>query len=267
MDKPAILPPGRLLQMRECSMGLDLMHYVAASASPFSDRFIGRRAYNALRRPASTRTALLLPGFGGGPRSLFVLRQTATDAGYQAVDWGLGTNTGDVNRFMPLVQQRVKALAESSGEPVTLIGWSLGGFISREVARDLPQHVRQVITLGTPVIGGPRYTIVAKFYEQQGHDLDKIEADIQARYDAPIQVPVKAIYSKRDGVVSWQACIDHWTPDIEHIEVRQAHLGLGFSPSVQRIVSRLLQVSEPDTASLTSSKSARWRTLKPVQGK
>ncbi|MAM88541.1 MAG: alpha/beta hydrolase [unclassified Hahellaceae] len=260
MAKTSILPPGRLLQIRECTMGLDLMHYVAASASPFSDRFIGRRAYNAFRRPVNKRTALLVPGFGGGPRSLFALKQTAEDAGYQAFDWGLGTNNGDVRHFLPLVQQRLVELAERSGEPVTLIGWSLGGYISREVARDLPQHVRQVITLGTPVVGGPRYTIVAKFYERQGHDLEKTEAEIKARYDDPIQVPVKAIYSKRDGVVSWEACIDHWTPDIEHIEVRQAHLGLGFSPSVNRIVSRLLtaadklsEVSEPKNSSAMSN--------------
>ncbi|GAA3962195.1 hypothetical protein GCM10022278_20250 [Allohahella marinimesophila] len=244
-------------------MGLDIMHYVADSASPFSDRFIGRRAYKAFRRPASKRTAMLVPGFGGGPRSLFVLRQTAEDAGYRTVDWGQGFNTGDVRHFLPLVQRRVRELAESSGEPVTLIGWSLGGYISREVARDMPQHVRQVITLGTPVIGGPRYTIVAKFYERQGHDLDQIEADIKARYDNPIQVPVKAIYSRRDGVVSWEACIDHWTPDIEHIEVPQAHLGLGFSPSVQRIVSRLLKVSEMEVTSATPAPLTAMSTGEP----
>jgi len=34
-------------------------------------------------------------------------------------------------------------------------GWSLGGFIAREYAREHPGHVRKVITLGTPVIGGP----------------------------------------------------------------------------------------------------------------
>ncbi len=47
-------------------------------------------------------------------------------------------------------------------EPVVLVGWSLGGYIAREYAREHPGHVRAIVTLGSPVIGGPRYTATAE---------------------------------------------------------------------------------------------------------
>ena len=87
---------------------------------------------------------------------------------------------------------------------MVLVGWSLGGFIAREYAREHPQHVRQVITLGSPVIGGPRYTATARWYASQGFDLDELEQAVAARYANPLTVPITAIYSRRDGVVAWR---------------------------------------------------------------
>jgi hypothetical protein len=56
----------------------------------------------------------------------------------------------------------------------------------------------------------------------------------------PIRRPIAAIYSRADRVVSWQACIDHRSPDVEHVEVATTHLGLGFSPDVYRIIANRL---------------------------
>jgi hypothetical protein len=94
-----------------------------------------------------------------------------------------------------------------------------------------------VITLGAPVIGGPRYTATAERYRAQGHDLDELERAVAQRYATPLRVPVTAIYSKRDGIVSWQACVDRWSPDVRHVEVEETHLGLVLSPRVLAIVA------------------------------
>jgi poly(3-hydroxyalkanoate) synthetase len=53
----------------------------------------------------------------------------------------------------------------------------------------------------------------------------------------PITVPITAIYTRNDGVVAWQACIDRTSPQVEHVEVRSTHLGLGVDPEVFRIVA------------------------------
>jgi hypothetical protein len=50
-------------------------------------------------------------------------------------------------------------------------------------------------------------------------------------------VPLTAVFSKRDGIVSWQACIDRSSPDVEHVEVSSTHLGMGVDPDVWAIVA------------------------------
>ena len=63
----------------------------------------------------------------------------------------------------------------------------------------------------------------------------------EERSRLPIKVPVRAIYSKSDGVVAWKACIDEHTEDIEHHEVIGSHIGLGSNVEVFRLLPRLLR--------------------------
>ena len=53
-----------------------------------------------------------------------------------------------------------------------------------------------------------------------------------------------AVYSRSDGVVAWQACIDRHARNVEHVEVETTHLGLGFSPEVFRIIAERLARQE-----------------------
>lgn len=75
--------------------------------------------------------------------------------GYDTRGWGLGTNTGDPRLDVERLARIVLRLADDTGSPVSLVGWSLGGVIAREVARREPDAVRRVINYGTPVVGGP----------------------------------------------------------------------------------------------------------------
>jgi hypothetical protein len=81
---------------------------------------------------------------------------------------------------------------------------------------------------------------VADVYRRRGFDLDAIEAAVAERNRVTLRVPVTAIYSRSDGVVAWRACIDEWSPRVEHREVRTTHVGLGFSAEVYGIVARTL---------------------------
>ncbi|HEV2797734.1 MAG TPA: hypothetical protein VGV65_08950, partial [Nocardioides sp.] len=47
-----------------------------------------------------------------------------------------------------------------------------------------------------------------------------------------------AIYSRRDGIVDWRACID---PVAHAVEVRSSHLGMAFDPTVIAVVSIALR--------------------------
>ena len=189
------------------------------------------------------QTVLLLPGYGADERSTAVLQGFLRVLGYRSFHWGLGRNTGNVARLMPRVLARIAEIApgpDAGDSGVHLLGWSLGGYIAREAAREHPERIRSVITLGSPVIGGPKYTTVAARYRRRGFDLDELERLVDARYERPLTVPVTAIFSKTDGIVAWEACIDRRSPGIEHVEVRTTHIGLGFCPEVYRIVAHRL---------------------------
>ncbi len=197
-----------------------------------------------LRHPRGKgEPVMVLPGFGTSDRSTVFLRTYLQRLGYRVCGWGLGTNGGDVPKLIPRVTQAVSDHATSVGEPVRLIGWSLGGYLAREAAREIPKQVHRVVTLGSPVVGGPRFTTTAGFYRASGTDFDEIDRFIEEREQTPIRVPITAVYSKSDGIVEWRACIDRRSPNVEHLRVRTTHIGLGFSPVVLGIVASTLAES------------------------
>lgn len=191
------------------------------------------------------RPVLVVPGYGAGDGSTFALQGFLSRLDYRVCGWGLGRNAGNVPDLLPRVVSRLARAARGHGQRVALIGWSLGGYLAREAARERPDLVRRVVTLGTPVVGGPKYTAVAGCYRRRGVDVDAIEAAVEARNREPLETPITAIYSRRDGVVAWRACIDHWSAEVEHVEVDTSHLGLGFSPDVFAIVAERLARPDP----------------------
>ena len=194
----------------------------------------------ALQPRGRGEPVIVLPGFGASNTSTVPLRRYLAWLGHEVHGWELGRNTGNVRELLPQVVDQVRQIYARSGSPVNIVGWSLGGVIAREVARDHPETVRQVITMGSPVVGGAKYTSMGGLFEQRGVDLDKMEASIAARESTPISVPVTSIYSKNDGVVGWKASIDRHNSQVEHFEVRTTHLGLGISPDVFKIIARKL---------------------------
>ena len=156
--------------------------------------------------------------------------------GYDARGWGFGTNTGDPRRDVERLTRRVLELVDDRGAQVSLVGWSLGGVIAREVARRHPEAVRRVITYGTPVVGGPRFTAVARAHGPQMSSAPRVVAE---RLDAqsPIQVPLTVVFTRRDGIVAWEACIDRFSPCVEHAEVSSTHIGMGVDPDVWSLVA------------------------------
>ncbi len=183
---------------------------------------------------------MVFPGFGAGDFSTTAIRGFLSYLGHDVSGWQQGLNTADVPYLIEALSEKVERAYQQDGREIALVGWSLGGYLAREVARDLPHAVAQVVTLGSPVVGGPKYTQVAAVYRQQGIDVDWIEAEVAAREQVPLRVPVTAVYSKLDGVVAWEACIDRQSGMTEHVEVNTTHFGLGFSADVFRIMAERL---------------------------
>jgi pimeloyl-ACP methyl ester carboxylesterase len=200
-------------------------------------------APSLLGGPRGTTTVVVLPGFRAGDASTFPLREFLRRLGHTVEGWGLGVNRGDVPALMPRVAQQVADVARRHGEPLHLIGQSLGGVLAREAARDRPEAVAQVITLGSPVVGGPSYTRVAMAYPERR--LAESRRGIAQRNRTPIRVPITAVYSRRDGIVAWEACIDRANPHVEHVEVGSSHFGMALDLTVWHLVAeRLAQRSD-----------------------
>jgi pimeloyl-ACP methyl ester carboxylesterase len=206
------------------------------------------RLHTLARQPRGQgQPILVLPGYGAGDISTAVLQGYLRFLGYRVR--GLGRqSTAEVPELLMRILKRLISLGRRNKQKVRIIGWSLGGYLAREAARERPDLVHQVITLGTPVIGGPKYTVVAHVLRRRGIDIDAIEAAIELRNRVALMIPVTAIYSRVDAVVAWRACIDHHTSNVEHIEVRATHLGLGFSPEVYQIIAQRLAEAATERA-------------------
>ena len=226
------------------------------------------------KAPARNYPVMVLPGFGAGDASTLPMRHFLARHGFETQGWGLGINRAgqglitslddlsdrwDIDRTQAKAREaEVPALADKVAESVMakakaqdtkfhIVGWSLGGFIAREVARDLPDYIQSVVTMGSPVFGGPKYTSTAGIFRARGVDLDWIEDQIEKRSENPIQQPITNIFSRRDGIVGWQAAKDHLSPNVNHVEVNISHLGLGLNAKVWGIMLEALERHDAKT--------------------
>ncbi|MEL7489588.1 MAG: alpha/beta fold hydrolase [Pseudomonadota bacterium] len=204
----------------------------------------GVRRAGALRdAPAGDgRPVVLIPGYLAVDASMTPMSRFLKSIGYQTFASGLGYNAGDVDKDVARTGARVEEVqARNDGAPVTMIGWSLGGVIARETARLFSDSVREVITLGTPIIGGPKYTSVGPIYAHLNNlDMDEFEKEVHRRNSIGLSQPLTSIYSKSDGVVGWEASIDVYNPQTRNIEVTGSHFSLGLNPKVWRIIADVL---------------------------
>ena len=185
------------------------------------------------------RLTLDLPGWRAPEHSTAPIRTFLGRLGHNARSWGMGVNGGDVEATGEAFLDHLEHRVEQSGRSANLVGWSLGGVVARECARRRPDLVHRVVTFGSPAIGGPTHTVGSSTYGPQ--ECARIHA-LQDELDRtdPIRVPITAIYSRNDGVVNWRACIDRYSQQVDHVEVRSSHVGLGIDPDVWRAAAMAL---------------------------
>lgn len=194
---------------------------------------------------------LLIPGFLASDRSLIAMRGYLKSLGYDTYTWGLGRNMGKPEHLFEHLPEKLLEIAQSSGEPVSLVGQSLGGIFARELAREFPELTRQVITLGSPFGARDRrftHRALSHLYRvSSGASVDDMVALMRERErHISHEVPRTAIYSRGDGVVNWQSCREAEEDSMtQNIEVVGSHCGMGFNPLIYYIVAdRLGQRAE-----------------------
>lgn len=201
-------------------------------------RLISSRRSLARAPKGKGEPVILIPGWRSPEATMTPMRRYLLSKDYDARHWGRGINMGKVREDRDAMLEVVEQLARDKG-PVSLVGWSLGGVISRELAREIPGSVARVITYGTPVIGGPSYTAAAGSYDPE-LKAKVAEEQAQLNRDQPIQVPMTILFSKRDEVVHWPACVDKTSPKTVHVEVGSTHVGMGIDPDVWSLAAQAL---------------------------
>lgn len=233
--RETIAPPSKLLALTELPRAL-----VELGTLPWASPLL-------LAAPRGDgHPVLVLPGFITSDASTTILRRYLDHLGYDAHAWELGRNLGPkaIGREGEKLVARLKAVHERTGRKVSLVGWSLGGVMARQVARRVPQAVRQIVTLGSPFAGNPTATNVRTAYEGlTGQHLEDADTVAQLRESATVPpVPSTAIFTRGDGVVAWQNCVEPEAETTDNIEVLGSHCGLGVNPAVlYAIADRLAQ--------------------------
>lgn len=238
MSANEIKPPSRRLLLLEPRGLLDIPALFAAA--PF-----------LLTAPRGRKHGVVvLPGFGADDRSTVLIRRYLSILGYDVHGWKRGRNVRRAGADLPAVIEQITALEAKHGLPVSLIGWSRGGIMAREIARQIPDSVRLVITLGSPFADASANNVGAIWTLLTGEEAPRDPARMK-QIAEPIPVPATAIYTRADGVVAWRACLEKVGPRAENIEVRSTHIGLGFhAPALWAIADRLAQ---------------KWDTWKPFK--
>ncbi|MEO0961715.1 MAG: alpha/beta hydrolase [Pseudomonadota bacterium] len=215
---------------------------------PLEMRVLGEGAALAAAWPALDRApngdghgVIVVPGFSTDDTSTVPLRRYLRNRGYHTRGWRNGRNDGPTQANLDAIVDNAKDLADRTGEKVSLVGWSLGGCLVREAARENPDMVRGVITMGSPFqdVRANSISIMWNLLASKDRieDRERTEA-----LGAPIPVPATAIFSSTDAVVAGDACRERPGGKRESIEVFASHFGLGVNPLVYyAIADRLAQ--------------------------
>lgn len=200
--------------------------------------WLGARAWRGFghldaRGPKDGPPALVLPGFIANDRTTLELRRALSRAGWRVHPWALGWNLGARADTVKRIAARIDAVAD--GQPLLLVGWSLGGVYAREVARAHPGKIAAVVTLGSPFSGDPKLNNVWRLYERvAGH---KVDAPPVPRDPSKPPVPTLAIWSRADGIVAPISARGLAHESDKAVELHCSHMAFGVSRRVTERVA------------------------------
>jgi len=213
---------------------------------------------------------MLIPGFMAGDVTLVPLATLCTWLGHRTEFGGIWSNNNCPRLVLEQLTERLGNIFQETHAPAVLIGHSLGGIYARELAYRYPQWVERIITLGAPInsprqschtaVGAVASSMAMLRGQREGCLTESCSCGVSLTNERSLQVPATVIYSRTDGIVHWESCIDRSASStLDHVEVMGSHIGMAVSPDVLRIVADRL--ATPRERPL---RSASQRTLRLV---
>jgi pimeloyl-ACP methyl ester carboxylesterase len=186
---------------------------------------------------------LALPGFLASDLSMAPMRRYLKELGYDTYGWKMGRNLGGIASRRSSLKILLTDIHDATGRKVSIVGWSLGGIYARDMALNMPDNVRSVITLGSPFANDVRATNATRLYEALSGETVEASSELTQAIAGDLPVPVTSIYSRSDGIVNWRTSVLGPSATAENIEVHLAsHIGLGVNAAaLWAIADRLAQ--------------------------
>jgi pimeloyl-ACP methyl ester carboxylesterase len=220
---------------REAFLGID---WISLRMSP---------VFRGLGVPHGDGSAVVvIPGFMGSDQYLGDMNAWLRRIGYTPYLSGIGRNAECPDVLSLRLLQTIDRAYEETGNPVHLIGHSLGGVIARASAVRWSDRVASVTTMASPFRGvrvhpfvlQTAYLVRGRVIQRRGQSGVVPEKAVpncfsgfctcdflnSLRANFPVDVPQIALYTKTDGVVDWHCCINEMD-DGTDIEVPGTHVG------------------------------------------
>jgi pimeloyl-ACP methyl ester carboxylesterase len=244
-------PRGLRALAREGSVVREALAYRRAAARSRA----GRRAVPyASRTPRAGEPVLLVPGFLAGDYTLAWMGRELRHLGFRTYRAGIVANVGCIGEGTAALERRLEQVVERRERKVAMVGHSLGGMMARGLAARRPDLVSGIVTMGSPMLapGAAHELLLAQvallrrlqrlgFSGLMGEECTSGECALrmweESRLPLPEGFPFTAVYSRRDGIADWRACID---PAGQAREVRTSHVGMALDPAVIEIVADAL---------------------------
>lgn len=208
-----------------------------------------RRTGQSRLHEGDGQPVIVFPNQGQGPEGTAALRGKLEQLGFRVHDWGHGVDDGPrgmgLSRWLRKLEECVIDVFEVTQAPVTLLGWGLSGIYARELAKRTNPLVRQVITLGSPFNTAADPHRQCKVFGMLDCGPERMPLAVRNRIRQRPPVPCTSLYSKEDGVVRWEQCLENETPESENIEVPGArHQELPTHPTALEVITHRLAQPE-----------------------
>src|SRR3954454_19502282 len=205
--------------------------------------------------PGDDRPVMLIPGYLAGDGTLALMTRWLRGLGYRTRRAGMRAHVDCSAAVTRGIEERLECMADRTGQRVAIIGQSRGGIVARAIAVRRPDLVSGIVTLGSPVrgmlsihplvlgsigvvasLGALRVPHTFTWSCLRGECCRDFRDALEGEF--PADVGYVSVHSKRDGVVSWKACLDPAADQC--VEVTSSHCGMAVHPAVYGVVGRSL---------------------------